>query len=509
MPSTGRSPPAPAPHSCAASPAVLVPQFRGRALATRPFLSRLLVVLRGVVRVFFLLCFFPRVPSSLHARTTTLHCHLSGFRSVLLSSPTAILWRGPWRSRPMPGGRPSLATQPFSPRCCTFLFLLSSPPSPPLCLLPALLVLFSCSMCSLLAVPAPWLYLARPHAPSGFCPVFRPVGRPGRPPQAPLRGDSPFVFSRRPPLHQFPDGPAGGGGTAQCRSSAWCFSERDIVFICALVGPLFPPPPAPCLLYVSLPCVRLPCCFFFPCSCSPLLPRALRVPPALLRATPVPLPCAPSLACLPSHSPSRCRPCLYICPPCLSRAVTRVCQTPALPLPLPVAPTLFPGVSPTLVLPRSPSLTPSWLPCALWGGGGMYLRTGLWPCPRTGMAVGFLHTMSHRMCRTNTERTAVRRLSNSLRCICTVEPSRIDQLRTRAPIQTRRGHQGFTVDCTSQVSHGAGGHQGLAWSTSQSRARVSPMVSMQHLLVMQRALPQCNKSADSPHTPAASPQGRH
>ena len=147
---------------------------------------------------------------------------------------------------------------------------------------------------------------------------------------------------------------------------------RDIVFLGALVGPLFPPPPAPCLLYVSFLCVRLLCCcFFFPCSRSPLLPRALRVPPALLRDTPVPLPCAPSLAGLPSHSPSRCRPCLYVCPPFLSHAVTRVCHPRALPLPLPVAPTLFPGVFATLVLPRSPSLTPSWLPCALcvWGGG--------------------------------------------------------------------------------------------------------------------------------------------
>ena len=145
------------------------------------------------------------------------------------------------------------------------------------------------------------------------------------------------------------------------------------MFLCALVGPLFPPPPAPCLLYVSFLCVRLFCCclfFFVPCSRSPLLPPALRVPPALLRATPVPLPCAPSLACLPSHSPSRCRPCLYVCPPCLSRAVTRVCHPRALPLPLPLAPTLFPGVSPTLLLPRSPSLTPSWLPCALCVCGG-------------------------------------------------------------------------------------------------------------------------------------------
>ena len=220
-------------------------------------------------------------------------------------------------------------------------------------------------------------------------------------------------------------------------------------------------------------------------------PRCSRAPPALLRATPVPLPRAPSLACLPSHSPSRCRPCLYVCPPCLSRAVTRVCHPRALPLPLPLAPTLIPRVSPTLVLPRSLSLSPSWLPCALCGGGGggLYLRTGLWPCPRTGMAVGFLRIMSHRMCRRDTERTSGRRLLNSLRCICTVEPSRIDQLRTSAPLRTRRGHQGITLRCTSQVSHGAGGQQGLAWSTPQSRARVSPMFAMQHHPVMQRVLP--------------------
>ena len=69
--------------------------------------------------------------------------------------------------------------------------------------------------------------------------------------------------------------------------------------------------------------------------------------------------------------------------------------------------------------------------------------------------------------------------------------------------------QRFALRCTSRVSHGAGGHQGLAWSTPQSRAHVSPMFSMQHHPVMQRAVAPCTKSADSPHTPAASPQGRH
>ena len=45
------------------------------------------------------------------------------------------------------------------------------------------------------------------------------------------------------------------------------------------------------------------------------------------------------------------------------------------------------------------------------------------------LAVGFLRTMSHGIFPKNTERTTVRRLLNSLRCICTVESSRIDQLR--------------------------------------------------------------------------------
>ena len=64
-------------------------------------------------------------------------------------------------------------------------------------------------MCSPLVAPAPWLYLARFHTPQGLRPVCRPVGRLGRPPQIPLRGNFPVVPPRRPPLHQFPDGLAG------------------------------------------------------------------------------------------------------------------------------------------------------------------------------------------------------------------------------------------------------------------------------------------------------------
>ena len=277
------------------------------------------------------------------------------------------------------------------------------------------------------------------------------------------------------------------------------------MFLCALVGPLFPQPPAPCLLYVSFLCVRLFCFFFLPVfalsaaptrpACAPCSPPCYPCPAALRPLSPPSLlPFSFSLSTLPVRQPSLSEPRCHCVPPACSTPAPPRCPYPfSWGLPHPSAP-LVPVSHPILVAL-----------CPMVGGGG-YLRTGLRPCPRTGMAVGFLRTMSHRMCRRNTERSSGGRMSNSLCCGCTVEPSRIDQLRTRAPIWTRRGHQGFTLRCTSQVSHGAGG---LAWSAPQSRARVSPMVSMQHHLVMQRALPPCNKSADSPHTPAASPKGRH
>ena len=224
---------------------------------------------------------------------------------------------------------------------------------------------------------------------------------------------------------------------AQCGSTAWCFSETDIVLLCALVGPLFPQPPAPCLLCVSfMGAMSAFSVFFFG---VPLVALSAAVaPPA---CAPCSSPCYPCLAALrpltcPSPLPFSISqptlPALFVCPLCLSRAVTRVCHPRALPLPLSVVPTLFPGVSPTLVLfPRSLSLTSSWMPCARCVWGGVYLRTGLWPCPRTGMtlAVAFLRAMSQQIFRINAKRTTVRRLSNSLRCICTVESSRRDQLR--------------------------------------------------------------------------------
>ena len=136
------------------------------------------------------------------------------------------------------------------------------------------------------------------------------------------------------------------------------------MFLCALVGPLCPPTPTPCPLFAPFLCVRPSCRFFFLCSRSLLLPRALRVTPVLLRVTLVPLPCAPSLACLPSHSLSRSRPCLHVCPPCPCIAVTRVCHSFALPPPLPLAPTLSPRCS---LRPRLSPLPGCVAPCV--GGG--------------------------------------------------------------------------------------------------------------------------------------------
>ena len=134
---------------------------------------------------------------------------------------------------------------------------------------------------------------------------------------------------------------------------------------------------APCSPHLPRPASSLcPSCvfarpavvFFFLvlCSRSLLVPRALRVPSALLRVTLVPLPCAPSLAPpplpfsfsqstlparLPSLSVHRCH-----------SSVPLVCPTPA----PPSRPYPFPWV-----LPRSPPLTPSWLLGALCGGGGL------------------------------------------------------------------------------------------------------------------------------------------
>ena len=138
------------------------------------------------------------------------------------------------------------------------------------------------------------------------------------------------------------------------------------MFPCALVGPLFPPPPAPCHLYVPFLCVRPSCrCFFFvsvlalfaaPARPACALCSSLCYPgPAALRPLSrlSPLPFSFSLSTLPARLPS------LSVQRCDSR-LPLACPTPA----PPPRPYPFPWV-----LPRSPPLTPSWLPGALCGGG--------------------------------------------------------------------------------------------------------------------------------------------
>ena len=220
------------------------------------------------------------------------------------------------------------------------------------------------------------------------------------------------------------------------------------MFLCALVVPLFPPLPAPCLSMCPSCVSACPAVVFF-CFCSVFaLPAAPARPacaicsslcwpcPAALRPLSrlSPLPFSFSLWTLPVRLPSLSVPRCHSCVP-------SACSTPA----PPPRPYPFPWGLPHPSAPSVPASQPilvAWHP--VWGGVGVYLWTGLWPCPRSGMAAGCLLTMSHRMCRMNTERTPGRRLSNSRRCICTVEPSHIDKVRTplhlagpMAPVATK------------------------------------------------------------------------
>ena len=149
----------------------------------------------------------------------------------------------------------------------------------------------------------------------------------------------------------------------------------DIVFLCASFRPLFPPPSAPCLLYVSFLCVPLFCCCFFlfgvpmfalsaaparpacapcsfPCYPCPAAPRPL--------TRPSPLPFSFSLStlpvCLPSLSEPRCHSCV---PP--------ACSTPA---PL-LHPYPFPWGLPHPSVPSVPISHPILVALGpVWGGGG-------------------------------------------------------------------------------------------------------------------------------------------
>ena len=198
---------------------------------------------------------------------------------VLFPCPIALLGRGPWRSPAMPAGRPPLAS----------LSSLPPLPSPLFYILPALLLLLSCSVCSLLVVPVPWLYLARSHAPQGLCPVLRPVGRLWRPPQITLQGDSPVVRPRRPAPHQFPDGwvgrpvrlNAGHRHAVSLRESMCTFAP-----LLAPCFPLLPRVPAPSVCPSLVFCLPF---FFFGCpSCRALrCSRARCVCPLLLSVLPL------------------------------------------------------------------------------------------------------------------------------------------------------------------------------------------------------------------------------
>ena len=178
------------------------------------------------------------------------------------------------------------------------------------------------------------------------------------------------------------------------------------MFLCALVGPLCPPPPAPCLLFVPFLCVRPSCrCFFFvlallaaparpacdlcssscypgPAALSPLSRLSL-LPFSFSQST---LPAR--LSSLPVH---RCHTCVPL-----------LCPTPA----PPSRPYPFPWV-----LPRSPPLTPSWLPGALCGGGGGLIWSSVYP-----------PLCSSRACLTTLIAYSVPSLSVSLRQCFAVRP---------------------------------------------------------------------------------------
>ena len=326
----------------------------------------------------------------------------------------------------MPGGRPPLASQKLLPSL-KLIFDLFSPASPPLCLLPALLLLFSRSVCSPLVVPAPWSYLARFHAPLGLRPVFRPVGRLGRPPWFPLRGASPVVLPRRPPLHQSSDGRAGRPVRLNAGHRLGVSLFESMCSLAPLLAPRSPHLPRPassaCPSLVSCPpfllfCFffrcprgRTLCCYRAPCAC-PLFFSALPV-----SHRPAPPDSPPTLcvssdpACfvrLPSPSEPRCHSCV---PP--------ACSTPAplcRPYPSPWClshPSVIPSVPVSHLIPKA--LSP------VWGGGGVVFADWTVALPEDWHDAE--RTMSHRIIRRNTERTT--EMPISFRCICTVDQRRL------------------------------------------------------------------------------------
>ena len=228
-------------------------------------------------RGFLLLLFFSLLPACTHV-TTALDISCCGspvFSSLVLSPPRGVPLGTP---RPSQVGTPP-SRQPLSSP------LLALPPSP--ASRPFPLLLLSCPVCSALLLSAPGLNLARPHAFLCLCSVLRPVGRLGRPPQVPIRGDSPVARPRRPPLHQFPDG--GAGRPVRLNAGHWHGVDLWAMW----------------------------------CSCLPLFAR--RAPPSarglVVRPGP-PLPLFASRARLvPAHARPACAPCpllQYRCPAALT-----------------------------------------------------------------------------------------------------------------------------------------------------------------------------------------------
>ena len=203
-----------------------------------------------------------------------------------------------WPDQVAPRSRKASSTGSVKPQTSNLSSLpsLLSPP-PVTCLSPALLLLLSCSLCSPLLFPTPGLYLARSDAPLGLRPVLRPVGRLGRPPQGPLRGDSPVVRPHQPPLHYFPD----GGPGRQVRLNAgqrhgFSLRETWCTFL-PLLAPCVPLPPRGPATWVHL---------LFPPVAPPVALVAAHACPACSPCSPLQYPCLAALRTLPlpRHLPS-------------------------------------------------------------------------------------------------------------------------------------------------------------------------------------------------------------
>ena len=164
------------------------------------------------------------------------------------------------------------------------------------------------------------------------------------------------------------------------------------MLLCAIVGPLLPPPPAPCPLCVSFLGVLSAFIVFFRCprgralSCSHapcVRPLFFFVLPLSRRPVPAHSPVSPSIHRLSADLACIVRPPSLPSPRCHS-CVPPACSTPAplcRPYPFPWWLT-HPSVIPSF--PVSHLIRDAMVPSV---GGGGFLRTGLWPCPRTGMTL--------------------------------------------------------------------------------------------------------------------------